>query len=69
MGNPLTEYTKAIRAYERGDLDEAAAHLSTAVGAKETLPVVRQSIDRILSANSPLMPSLLNLLHNENQRG
>lgn len=44
----LSDYNEAVRAFERGDSDVAAARLSRALGSDTTLPVVRHSLDKLI---------------------
>jgi len=62
----LSEYTLAVIKYQKGDIKEAARHLSTSLGADDVLAPVATSIDLLLKPGSPAMPVLLKLL-NANQ--
>ena len=55
MSNTIRLYTRAVRLHQVGRKDDAAHVLSWAMGSRKTLPVVKNSIDSLLSENSKAM--------------
>lgn len=65
----LKEYTEAVKEFQKGNRSEAARKLSRALGSETILPVVENSLERIIDNPSPVLSDgILRLMENESRK-
>lgn len=62
---PIKLYQEALEKYKQGNKEEAAQKLAQSLGVDEPSDVIRNSIDRLLSANTMPNDAVLKILSTE----
>lgn len=59
---PLAQFSEAVQEYAKGDRPQATKKLSLALGAKDALPVVKESLDVLINPPGILASGMLRLM-------